>query len=74
MIVNSLPSGLVTLNDRTPKSLISVGLSMKYWKFGAVKTNGSLGRKQLRRDLPVTASRLDERDANRTHVETHAPT
>lgn len=40
-MVNSLPSAFLTLKERTPKSLISVGLSMKYWKFGAVKVKGS---------------------------------
>ena len=40
-IVSCLPSALRTVNDRNDWLLSSVGLSIKYWRFGAVKVHGS---------------------------------
>ncbi len=41
-----------TVNDRSVNALNSAGLSIRYWRLGAVKVSGSLPGEQLRRDAP----------------------
>ena len=73
-MVSSRPSGLRTLNERIVCALSSVGLSIRYWMFGAVNVQGSwVGNSWVagRQPRPAGGSNVTRaaRDSNpRAHI------